>query len=143
MAAPGARDDRIVLWLHGGGYVIGSLATHRDLAARVSRAAASRVLLLDYRRAPEHPFPAALDDAIGAYRWLVSAGHVPGRLALGGDSAGGGLALASLVGLRDSGDPLPFLLWSSRGPSWTQDEPWRVWAGPVIGMPFAARGRLS
>ena len=105
VAAPGARDDRTVLWLHGGGYVIGSLATHRDLAGRVSRAAASRVLLLDYRRAPEHPFPAALDDAIGAYRWLVSAGHV--RLVLGGDSAGGGLALASLVRLRDAGDPLP------------------------------------
>src|SRR5437660_4502487 len=105
VAAPGARDDRTVLWLHGGGYVIGSLATHRDLAGRVSRAAASRVLLLDSRRAPEHPFPAALDDAIGAYRWLVSAGHV--RLVLGGDSAGGGLALASLVRLRDAGDPLP------------------------------------
>ncbi len=91
VAAPGARDDRTVLYFHGGGYVIGSLATHRDLAARVSRASASRVLLLDYRLAPEHRFPAAVEDALAAYRWLLARGHDPGRLALAGDSAGGGL----------------------------------------------------
>src|SRR5437016_307078 len=107
VAAPGARSDRTVLYLHGGGYVIGSLATHRDLATRVSRASASRALLLDYRLAPEHPFPAALEDAMAAYRWLLLNGHDPRRLALAGDSAGGGLTLATLVGLRDAGGSLP------------------------------------
>ena len=107
VAAPGARDDRAVLYLHGGGYVIGSLATHRDLAARISRASASRVLLLDYRLAPEHRFPAAVEDALAAYRWLLARGHDPRRLAVAGDSAGGGLALVTLVGLRDAGDRLP------------------------------------
>jgi len=107
VTAPGARDDRAVLYLHGGGYVIGSLATHRDLAARISRASASRVLLLDYRLAPEHRFPAAVEDALAAYRWLLAQGHDPRRLALAGDSAGGGLALVTLVGLRDAGDRLP------------------------------------
>lgn len=107
VTAPGARGDRIVLYLHGGGYVIGSLATHRDLAARVSRAAASRVLLLDYRRAPEHRFPAAVEDALAGYRWVLAQGHDPRRVALAGDSAGGGLVLVTLAGLRDAGDPLP------------------------------------
>jgi len=104
---PGSRDDRIVLYLHGGGYVMGSLATHRNLAARASRATAGRAPLLDYRLAPEHPFPAALEDAVAGYRWLLSEGHDPGRLALAGDSAGGGLVLATLVLLRTSGDSLP------------------------------------
>ena len=107
VAAPGAGHGRAVLYLHGGGYVIGSLATHRDLASRVSRSSASRVLLPDYRRAPEHQFPAALEDALGAFRWLLSQGCDPRRLAIAGDSAGGGLALATLVRLRDAGDPLP------------------------------------
>jgi len=107
VAAPGARDDRAVLYLHGGGDVSGSLATHRDLAAGVSRASASRVLLLDYRLAPEHRFPAAGEDALAAYRWLLAQGHDPRRLALAGDSAGGGLALVTLAGLRDAGDRLP------------------------------------
>jgi monoterpene epsilon-lactone hydrolase len=99
--------DRAVLYLHGGGYVLGSCATGRNLAAGIADACAARVLSLDYRLAPEHPFPAALEDALGAYRWLLSQGFAPQALALAGDSAGGGLCVALLVALRDAGDPLP------------------------------------
>ncbi len=105
--APGADAERIVLYLHGGGYVIGSPATHRGLAGRLSAAAAARVLLIDYRLAPEHPFPAAVDDATAAYRWLLASGVSPARLVIAGDSAGGGLTVATLVALRDAGEPLP------------------------------------
>ena len=107
VSAPGARRDRAVLYLHGGGYVIGSISTHRQLAADISRSAAARVLLIAYRLAPEHPHPAAVDDALSAYRWLVAQGPVPDRTAVAGDSAGGGLTVATLVALRDAGDPLP------------------------------------
>jgi len=96
-----------VLYLHGGGYVVGSPNTHRDLAARVGRAANARVLLIDYRLAPEHPHPAAVDDAVAAYRWLLAEGVAADRLAIAGDSAGGGLTIATLVALRDLGVPLP------------------------------------
>ena len=108
VAAGGARDDRAVLYLHGGGYVMGSFATHRKLAGDVSRAAGARSLLVDYRLAPEHAHPAAVEDAVRAYRWLLDeVGADPGRVAVAGDSAGGGLAVATLVALRDSGGPLP------------------------------------
>jgi acetyl esterase/lipase len=96
-----------MLYLHGGGYVVGSIATHLGLAGRLSRAAAARVLLLNYRLAPEHPFPAAVEDATAAYRWLLGTGVKPGRIAIAGDSAGGGLTVATLVALRDAGEPLP------------------------------------
>jgi acetyl esterase/lipase len=105
--APGAAETRVLLYLHGGGYVIGSSNTHRDLAGRLSRAAAARVLLIDYRLAPEHPYPAAVDDATAAYRWLLRQGVDPARLVIAGDSAGGGLTMAALVALRDAGDQLP------------------------------------
>ena len=105
--APNAIAQRVILYLHGGGYVIGSIATHRGLAGRLSQAAAARVLLLDYRLAPEHPFPAAVDDATAAYRWLLAQGVEPARLVIAGDSAGGGLTIATLVALRDAGVPLP------------------------------------
>ncbi len=107
LAAPGADPARALLYLHGGGYVIGSLSTHRELAGRLSRASGARVLLLDYRLGPEHPFPAAVEDAAAAWRWLLSQGVTAARGAIGGDSAGGGLTLAALVRLRDAGDPLP------------------------------------
>jgi epsilon-lactone hydrolase len=107
VAAPGAVAERVVLYLHGGGYVVGSINTHRDLASRISRAAGARSLVIDYRLAPEHPHPAALDDAVAAYRWLLSTGINPGRLVIAGDSAGGGLTVATLVALRDAGLPLP------------------------------------
>src|SRR5207253_11051350 len=91
---PGARADAATLYLHGGGYVIGSPRSHRHLAAAIARAAGTRALLLDYRLAPEHPFPAALDDAVAAYQWLLGRGIAPGRIVLAGDSAGGGLTVA-------------------------------------------------
>jgi epsilon-lactone hydrolase len=105
--AAGARDEPVILYLHGGGYCLGSIATHRGLCANVSAAVDGRVLSVDYRLAPEHPFPAAVDDAVGAYRWLLSTGVAPAKVVIAGDSAGGGLALATLLALRDAGDPLP------------------------------------
>lgn len=107
VAAPGARADEALLYLHGGGYCIGSIASHRLLAAELSRAAGLRVLLLDYRLAPEHPFPAAVDDAVAAYRALLDQGCDRRRLAIAGDSAGGGLTAATLLALRDGDTPLP------------------------------------
>jgi acetyl esterase/lipase len=107
VCAPGAASDRFVLYLHGGGYVIGSVKTHRDLMARLSRAAKSRVLGLNYRLAPEHPFPAAVDDAVAGYKWLLAQGAKPGRIAVAGDSAGGGLTAATLVAIRDAKLPTP------------------------------------
>lgn len=100
-------DDRVILYLHGGGYVVGSLNTHRELAARVGRAAGARVLTIDYRLAPEHPHPAAVEDAVAAYRWLLRQDVQPARVAIAGDSAGGGLTIATLLALRDRGLPLP------------------------------------
>jgi monoterpene epsilon-lactone hydrolase len=107
ITAPGAANDRFVLYLHGGGYVIGSINTHRDLMARISRAAKARVLGLNYRLAPESPFPAAVDDAVAGYRWLLGQGARPGRVVIAGDSAGGGLAAATLVAIRDAKLPTP------------------------------------
>lgn len=102
-----SAPDCVVLYLHGGAYVMGSRNTHRGLAGRIARAARARVLLPDYRLAPEHPFPAALEDATSCWRWLLSEGHAPERMAIAGDSAGGGLTLATLLALKAAGDPLP------------------------------------
>lgn len=107
VSTPGAAENRVVLYLHGGGYVIGSLTSHQDLVARISKAAEARVLYIDYRLGPEHPFPAAVDDATAAYRWLLANGAEASRVAIGGDSAGGGLTVAAMVALRDAGDPSP------------------------------------
>ena len=107
IAAPGAVQDRVILYLHGGGYVIGSINTHRAMIARIARASNARALAIDYRLAPEHPFPAAVDDATAAYKWLLAEGYEPGKIVIAGDSAGGGLTLAALVALRDSGVPMP------------------------------------
>ena len=104
---PGVRTDGAVLYLHGGGYAIGSINTHRELASRISEATDLRVLVIDYRLAPEHPHPAAVDDAVSAYRWLLAQGIAPERIAIAGDSAGGGLTVATLVALRDAGEALP------------------------------------
>ncbi len=104
--APGARADRAILYLHGGGYVMGSLDTHRKLAGDVSRAAGVAVLVLDYPLAPEHPFPAGLEAAVAAFQSL--AGELGAtNLAIGGDSAGGGLTMATVLALRDRGLALP------------------------------------
>lgn len=102
-----ASDDRALLYLHGGAYVLGSIDSHRGIASHIAIAAGCRVLLVDYRLAPENKFPAALDDAVAAYRWLLAQGYMPERIAIAGDSAGGGLTAATLVSLRDSGNPLP------------------------------------
>ncbi|HEX5750104.1 MAG TPA: alpha/beta hydrolase [Archangium sp.] len=100
---PGATGDEVVLYLHGGSYVFGSTRTHGDLIARIALGTGARVLGLNYRLAPEHPFPAPVEDTLMAYRWLLSTGVKPARVAFCGDSAGGGLALAVLVVLRDGG----------------------------------------
>lgn len=97
-----------LLYFHGGGYFEGSITTHRRLVASLCLAAGVRGLSVDYRLAPEHPFPAAVDDAVAAYRWLTGpGGEDPSRVIVAGDSAGGGLTAALLVALRDAGHPLP------------------------------------
>lgn len=104
---PSAEPGRVVLYLHGGGYVIGSPRSHRHLAAAIAAAAGATALLLDYRLAPEHPYPAAVEDATAAYRWLLDQAIAPGRIVIAGDSAGGGLTVATLLALREAGVPLP------------------------------------
>lgn len=104
---PPEPTGAVVLYLHGGGYVFGSLRTHGDFMARLALASGARVLGLDYRLAPEHPFPAALEDAVAAWRWLMSTGVAPERAVLAGDSAGGGLAVATMLALRGRGERLP------------------------------------
>ena len=105
--APGAPADRVVLYAHGGCDVSGSPAVVREFCARLARASACRVLSLDYRLAPEHPFPAALDDVLAAYGWVLAGCATPGRVAVAGESAGGGLVFATLVACRDRGLPAP------------------------------------
>ena len=104
---PSAVPGRVVLYLHGGGYVIGSPRSHRHLAAAIAGAAGASALLLDYRLAPEHPFPAAVEDATAAYRWLLDQAIAPERIVIAGDSAGGGLTVATLLALREARVPLP------------------------------------
>ena len=105
--APNCQPGRAILYLHGGGYVIGSIDTHRSLAGEISRAAQASVLLTDYRLAPEHPFPAAVDDGVAALAWLHDHGFAPERTAIGGDSAGGGLVLATLLAAGDKHVAMP------------------------------------
>ena len=107
VTAPNADPNRALLYLHGGAYTLGSPEIYRELTWRVSRAARARVLVIDYRLAPEHRFPAAVNDATNAWRWLLSNGFETPRPLIAGDSAGGGLTLATLLALRDGGEPLP------------------------------------
>ncbi|MCH8987373.1 MAG: alpha/beta hydrolase [Chloroflexi bacterium] len=107
ISAPESQDGRVVLYLHGGGYLFGSARTHRVMLAHLARAAKARVLALDYRLAPEIPFPAPVEDSVSAYRWLLSQGIAPEKMVIGGDSAGGGLTIAALVALRHVGEPMP------------------------------------
>ena len=111
-----SRDDRVLFYLHGGGYVMGSLETHRELTSRLARVMGARALSVDYRLAPEHPFPAAVADATTAYRWLLAEARLPSlggqgvepsRIVVAGDSAGGGLAVSCLVAIRDAEEPMP------------------------------------
>jgi monoterpene epsilon-lactone hydrolase len=106
-ATPGADATRAILYLHGGGYVIGSIASHRHLATELGRAAGTRTLALDYRLAPEAPFPAAVEDALAGYRFLLDSGFRPASIAVAGDSAGGGLTVATLLAIKEAGLPQP------------------------------------
>ncbi len=110
-ATPDAAREAAILFLHGGGYVIGSLVSHRHMVSEMGRAARTRTLALDYRLAPEHPFPAPVEDTLAGYRFLLSQGLAPDRIALAGDSAGGGLVVAALVAIRDAGLPQPACGW--------------------------------
>jgi epsilon-lactone hydrolase len=126
-AVPARNTGGTVLYLHGGGFCIGSPATHRALATHLAAATGATVHVLDYRLAPEHPFPAAADDAVAAWRHLVAEGAEPGATALAGDSAGGWLVLSAAQRLRAAGDPLPAVLglispWLDlTGASWPAD----------------------
>ena len=107
ICAKEAHEGRVILYLHGGGYNVGSPNTHRELAAHISMASGAKVLLPDYRLAPEHPFPSALEDATSAYRWLLDTGLTGGDISIAGDSSGGGLSIATSISLRDAGEPSP------------------------------------
>jgi monoterpene epsilon-lactone hydrolase len=108
LAAPGTDAGRVLLFLHGGGFEFGSVRSDGELAARLGRAGGMRVLFPEYRLAPEHHFPAAIDDVVAAWRWLrTDQGLDAGSIAVAGDSAGGGLAVALLVAIRDAGEALP------------------------------------
>lgn len=102
-----ASGDGVLMYLHGGGYCIGSMTSHRHMIANIARAAGVRALSVGYRLSPEHPFPAGLDDAVTVYRWLVEKGTPPKCIVIGGDSAGGGLTLATLLKLREDGIDQP------------------------------------
>jgi len=110
-ATPADDRDAALLYVHGGGYVIGSLDSHRHLVSEAGRAAKTWALALDYRLAPEHPFPAAVEDAVSGYRYLLSRGIRPGRIAIAGDSAGGGLVVAAMLAIRDAGLAQPACGW--------------------------------
>ncbi|MGN6516276.1 MAG: alpha/beta hydrolase [Rhizomicrobium sp.] len=102
-----ARRDAVLLYLHGGGYVLGSSKSHRHLVAALSEASDMSVFAADYRLAPENRFPAAVEDAVAAYKGLLDPGIDPNKIAIAGDSAGGGLTLATLLAARDKGLPMP------------------------------------
>ena len=103
----GATKDKVIFFVHGGGYVSGSCSDHRIHVAKFVQGSGVAALLFEYRLAPEHPFPAALDDSVAAYRWLLAQGVSPAHIVFAGDSAGGGLCLATLLALKDQGIPLP------------------------------------
>jgi acetyl esterase/lipase len=107
IAARNARPDKTILYFHGGGFRLGSVSSHREMIGRISEASGCRVLAIDYRLAPEHRFPAPLEDAMAAYGWMLGLGLNPRNVTFAGDSAGGNLVLAAMLGLRERGLPLP------------------------------------
>jgi len=109
--APGSDPSKVLLFFHGGGYCSGSIVSHRGMVTEAGRAAQARTLAVGYRLAPEHPFPAAIEDARSAYRFLLDQGVAPSKIAIGGDSAGGGLTLALMTSVRDARQPLPACAW--------------------------------
>jgi monoterpene epsilon-lactone hydrolase len=110
-STPNAARDAAILYVHGGGYVIGSLDSHRHMVAELGRAANAVALALDYRLAPEHPFPAPVEDTLAGYRFLLAQGFKPSRIAIAGDSAGGGLVVAAMVAIREAGLAQPGCGW--------------------------------
>ena len=110
---PGSDPLRVLLFFHGGGYCSGSIVSHRRMVTEAGRAGGLRTLAIEFRLAPEHPFPAAYDDALTAWRWLRKQGIAANQIVVGGDSAGGGLTLALAMRLRDAGEQLPGCLWSA------------------------------
>jgi len=110
---PGSDPSRLLIFFHGGGYCSGSIVSHRRMVTEAGRAGGVRTLAVGFRLAPEHPFPAAYDDALTVWRWLRGQGIAASHIAVGGDSAGGGLTLALAMKLRDAGEPLPGCLWLS------------------------------
>jgi epsilon-lactone hydrolase len=110
-SVPGSDRSRVILFFHGGGYCSGSIRSHRRMVSEAGRAAAARTLAVGYRLAPEHPFPAALDDAVSAWRYLRAQGTAAAHVAVGGDSAGGGLTVALINKLREDGDEPPGCAW--------------------------------
>lgn len=108
LTMPESIDNNVLLYLHGGGYVTGSITSHQDLVMRISRVSKMRALIIEYRLAPENPFPAAVEDALKAYKWLIEKeGINPQNTIIAGDSAGGGLTLATLIQIRDNHLPMP------------------------------------
>ncbi|MGE5398196.1 MAG: alpha/beta hydrolase [Chitinophagales bacterium] len=103
----GAPEDKVILYFHGGGYVSGTCNAHRAIVSKFTKGCGIKTLLFEYRLAPENPFPAAVDDSLSAYKWLLAKGYLPSNIVFLGDSAGGGLVLAALLAIRDSGLPLP------------------------------------
>ena len=136
--------DRVLLYVHGGGYVIGSARLYDRLAGHLANAIGCRVLNVDYRLAPEHPHPAAVQDSTAAYRWLLAQGYKPEHIAISGDSAGGGLTLATLLSIKEIGLPqpaaaVPLSPWSDlegTGESMTSNAPndLIVQKEPLLGM---------
>jgi monoterpene epsilon-lactone hydrolase len=122
-STPDADSSSAILYLHGGGYVICSLDSHRHLVAEVGRACGTRTLAIDYRLAPEHPFPAPVEDTVAAYRFLLASGLKPNRIALAGDSAGGGLVVGAMLRSVRRDCLCRGAAGASR-PGWT----WRRWA---------------
>jgi acetyl esterase/lipase len=109
--APGSDPSKVLLFFHGGGYCSGSIVSHRGMVTEAGRGARARTLAVGYRLAPEHPFPAAIEDARSAYRFLLDQGIAPSKIVIGGDSAGGGLTLALMTSVRDAREPLPACAW--------------------------------
>lgn len=107
ITTPDSKTKRVILYIHGGSFVAGSIRSHRSLAANIAHASKARSLIIDYRLAPEHPFPSALEDALSAYQWLLEHKCPPEHISIVGDSAGGGLTIALLVKLRDMTLPIP------------------------------------
>ncbi len=104
---PGADTQRVIMFTHGGGFLVGSLISHRAMISELARASGCQALAVEYRLSPEHVFPAALEDATAAYLWLLKNGYSADKIAFSGDSAGGGLTIGTLISLRDSNHPLP------------------------------------